>query len=301
MFAQGGRHTGHKWADRALLITGSLGARLEGMVRAVAVVVVVAILLLVMVWALQRRLVYFPATQQVPPAGQVLGQGRDVVLETADGLRLGAWHLPPRHPDRDVTVLVANGNGGDRSMRAPLAEALARRGLGLLLFDYRGYGGNPGSPSEEGLALDVRAARRYLVEDVGVRPDRLLYFGESLGGAVVTELASEYPPAGLVLRSPFVDLASVGRHHYPYLPVGLLLRDRYPLVEHLAEVDVPVVVVYGTGDTIVPAEQSRAVARAAPGPVRSVEVAGADHNDLALLSGDRLVDAVVRLADEVRR
>jgi len=271
------------------------------MVRAVAVVGVVVILLLVMVWALQRRLVYFPSTQDVPPAGQVLGQGRDVVLETADGLRLGAWHLPPQDPGRDLTVLVANGNGGDRSMRAPLAEALARRGLGVLLFDYRGYGGNPGNPTEDGLALDVRAARRHLVEDVGVRPDRLLYFGESLGAAVVTELASEHPPAGLVLRSPFVDLASVGRHHYPYLPVGLLLRDSYPLVEHLAAVDVPVVVVYGTGDTIVPAEQSRAAARAAPGPMRTVEVEGADHNDLSLLSGDRLVEAVVRLAGEVRR
>jgi len=271
------------------------------MVRAVAVVGVVAILLLVMVWALQRRLVYFPATQDVPSAGQVLGQGRDVLLQTSDGLRLGAWHLPPPDPGRDITVLVANGNGGDRSMRAPLAEALARRGLGVLLFDYRGYGGNPGSPSEEGLALDVRAARRYLVEDAGVRPDRLLYFGESLGGAVVTELAGEHPPAGLVLRSPFVDLASVGRHHYPYLPVGLLMRDRYPLVEHLAEVDVPLVVVFGTGDTIVPVEQSRAVARAAPGPVRTVEIASADHNDLALLSGARLVDAVARLANEVRR
>ena len=104
-----------------------------------------------------------------------------------------------------------------------------------------------------------------------------------------------------MLRSPFVDLASVGRHHYPYLPVGLLLRDRYPLVEHLAAVDVPAVVVYGTGDTIVPAEQSRAVARAVHGPMRTVEVEGADHNDLSLLSGDRLVEAVVRLAGEVRR
>jgi fermentation-respiration switch protein FrsA (DUF1100 family) len=278
-----------------------LGTRLDDMVRAVAVLGAVAILLLVMMWALQRRLVYFPATQPVPSAGQVLGHGRDAELATADGLRLGAWHLPAQDPDRDLTVLVANGNGGDRSMRAPLAAALSRRGLGVLHFDYRGYGGNPGSPSEEGLALDVRAARTYLVEDAGVRPDRLLYFGESLGGAVVTELASEHPPAGLVLRSPFVDLASVGRHHYPYLPVGLLLRDRYPLVEHLERVHVPVVVVYGSGDTIVPADQSRAVARAAPGPVRTVEVAGADHNDLALLSGDRLVAAVARLADEVGR
>jgi uncharacterized protein len=271
------------------------------MVRVVAVGLAAAILLLVVLWALQRQLIYFPSPGPVPPAAQALDGARDVSLRTADGLTLDAWHVPPREGADGVTVLVANGNGGDRSLRAPLAQALSSRGLGVLLFDYRGYAGNPGEPSEEGLALDVRAARRFLVEEAGVRPDRLLYFGESLGGAVATELAREHPPAGLVLRSPFVDLASVGGHHYPYLPVGLLLRDRYPLVEHLAELDVPVVVIYGTGDTIVPAQQSRAVARAAPPPVRTVEVAGADHNDLALLSGDRLVDAVVRLADEVRR
>ena len=77
-----------------------------------------------------------------------------------------------------------------------------------LLFHYRGYGGNPGSPSEEGLARDVLAARAYVVEEAGVPAVRLLYFGESLGAAVVTELAVEHPPAGLLLRSPFVDLAS---------------------------------------------------------------------------------------------
>jgi fermentation-respiration switch protein FrsA (DUF1100 family) len=97
-----------------------------------------------------------------------------------------------------------------------------------------------------------------------VPSDRLLFYGESLGAAVVVELATEHRPAGLVLRSPFVDLASVGQVHYPFLPVKLLLQDRFPLADQLAAVNAPVTVVYGTGDTIVPAEQSRAVADAAP-------------------------------------
>lgn len=269
------------------------------MVRAVVVVLATAILLLVGIWGLQRRLIYFPSTAPVPSAERVVDGARDVRLETGDGLRLGAWYLPARDPGRDVTVLVANGNGGDRALRAPLARALARRELGVLLFDYRGYGGNPGSPSEEGLALDVRAAYRFLVRDAGVPPDRLLYFGESLGAAVVTELAAEHGPAGLVLRSPFVDLASVGQAHYPYLPVRLLLRDRFPLVRHLRRVTAPVVVVYGTADTIVPPEQSRAVADAATQPVDTVVVEGADHNDLTLLEGDRLVGAVAALARRI--
>ena len=173
--------------------------------------------------------------------------------------------------------------------------------MAVLLFDYRGYGGNPGHPSELGLARDVRAAHQFLVGEVGVRANRILYFGESLGAAVITELATEHPPAGLVLRSPFVDLASVGRVHYPFLPVRTLLRDRYPLNEQLGQVTVPVTVVYGSDDSIVPPTQSRAVAESAPRLWQLVEVVGADHNDPALLDGEVLIKAVVDLANQIQQ
>jgi fermentation-respiration switch protein FrsA (DUF1100 family) len=269
--------------------------RLGGMPRVLAVVVATAILLLMVLWALQRQLIYFPSPGPVPAAAQALDRGRDVTLRTSDGLTLGAWYVPARGAG-EATVLVANGNGGDRSLRAPLARALSGHGIGVLLFDYRGYAGNPGSPSEKGLALDVRAARDHLVDEAGVPPDRLLYLGESLGSAVVTELAAEHPPAGLVLRSPFTDLASVGRVHYPFLPVRALLRDRFPVAERIARVQAPTVVVYGGADSIVPPSQSRAVAEAAADLREVVEVPGADHNDRALLDGPELVGAVVRLA-----
>ncbi len=269
--------------------------------RAVGVVVAVVVVLLVLVWTFQRRLIYLPAATPVALASTVIPGARDVVLRTSDGLALGGWFVPARQPDRGVTVLVANGNAGDRSARAPLATALAARGLAVLLFDYRGYGRNPGRPSERGLARDARAAQRFLVEETGVRPDRLLYYGESLGAAVVTHLASELPPAGLVLRSPFVDLASVGQVHYPFLPVKALLRDRFPLADQIATVRVPVVVVYGSDDSIVPTDQSRAVADSAPILRQRVEITGADHNDRTLLDGSRLIDAVVDLADQITR
>ncbi len=266
-------------------------------VRAAAVVVCVVVLSLTVVWALQRHLIYLPTTTPVPPVASVLPGAREVALKTEDGLSLGAWYVPAGEPDRAMAVLVASGNAGDRSARAPLAQAMAAQGLAVLLVDYRGYGGNPGSPSEEGLARDVRAARRFLLEEAGVRPDRLLYYGESLGAAVVTRLATEHPPAGLVLRSPFVDLAAVGRVHYPFLPVRALLRDRYPLANQLATVQAPVTVVYGSDDSIVPPGQSRAVARAAPALRHLIQVTGADHNDRALLDGHALIAAIVDLAD----
>ncbi|CAN5835474.1 alpha/beta hydrolase [soil metagenome] len=259
----------------------------------------VALLLLALVWGFQRQLIYFPSTAPVRSADSTVPGARDVVLRTSDGLRLGAWFVPAGGPERDVVVLVASGNAGDRAGRAPLARALAERGLAVLLFDYRGYGGNPGSPSEDGLARDVRAARQFLVDDAGWSPDRVVYYGESLGAAVVTELAAEHPPAGLVLRSPFVDLAAVGNEHYPFLPVRTLLRDRYPLAGQLAGVDVPVTVVLGDADSVIPPAQSRRVAASAPRLRQLVEVPGADHNDPALLDGALLVGAVVDLVDAV--
>jgi fermentation-respiration switch protein FrsA (DUF1100 family) len=263
--------------------------------RAAGVLVLLFAVLVGVLWTLQRQLIYLPGGAP-GPAGAVLPGADDVVLRTDDGLDLAAWFLPGPSPDAPA-VLVASGNGGHRGLRAPLARRLGEAGLAVLLFDYRGYAGNPGSPSEAGLALDVRAARSFLVEVAQVPPDRLLYFGESLGCAVVTELATEFPPAGLILRSPFVDLASVGSVHYPFLPVRALLRDRYRVAEQLAEVRVPTTIVYGSSDSIVPPAHSRTVADAAAQLYRLVEVPGADHNDPVLLDGDAVLSAVVELAE----
>jgi uncharacterized protein len=265
-----------------------------------SVVVAVVLLVVLFSWAFQRRLIYLPSTGAVPPAASMLAGARDVQIMTSDGLQLGAWYIPAHRPADAFTVLVANGNAGDRSVRAPLARELANQGFAVLLFDYRGYGGNPGSPSEEGLARDVRAARQLLIDE-GVPGNRLLYYGESLGAAVVAELATEHPPAGLVLRSPFTDLASVGQIHYPFVPVRALLKDRFPVAEYAARVTVPITVVYGTEDSIVPPVESRRSVAAARGPTRLVAVEGADHNDPALLNGDVLVQAVMELANEIDR
>jgi uncharacterized protein len=265
--------------------------------RAALIVSTIIVVLVVAVWGLQRRLIYLPSGSVGSPVAAGLAGARDVVLETSDGLKLGAWFVPAAAPSRGVAVLVANGNAGNRAGRAPLARALSEQGLAVLLFDYRGYGGNPGHPSERGLARDVRAAHRFLVHDAGVPGDRLIYYGESLGAAVVVELATEHPPAGLLLRSPFVDLAAVGQAHVPFLPVRLLLRDRFPLVDQLAAVKSPLTVVYGTRDSIVPPAHSRAVADAAPVLRQLVVVDGADHNDSVLLDGNQLINAVVTLAD----
>ncbi len=258
------------------------------LVRAAIILAVVVVLGLAAVWWGQRRLIYFPDTAAPAPDPRA----EEVAVQTADGLRLTATLVRPTGPDRAVAVLVTHGNAGHRGHRMPLAAALAGAGFTVLVAGYRGYGGNPGSPSEEGLIEDARAALAHLAT-AGFSPGRIIYFGESLGAAVAARLAVEQAPAALVLRSPFTDLAAVGGTHYPWLPVRLLLRDRFPVVEHVANLDVPTVVVYGTADSIVPAEQSRAVAERAAGPTTVVVVNGADHNDAALVDGAQVVGAVV--------
>ncbi|MBO0844706.1 MAG: alpha/beta fold hydrolase [Nocardioides sp.] len=249
---------------------------------------------------LQRQLIYFPDASPVPPAGDVIAAARDVTLHTDDGVELGAWFVPPAATptgDRGMAVLVAPGNGGNRAGRAGLAEELRRRGLAVLLMDYRGYGGNPGSPSEEGLAHDAFAATQALA-DLGYPPERSIYFGESLGTGVVAALQARCPPAGMVLRSPFTELADVGARHYPWLPVRVLLRDRFPVVDHLAASEVPVTVIYGDRDQVVPTELSARVADAAPALVERLVLAGADHND-DVMFGPRVARATSTLAAEV--
>jgi len=263
--------------------------------RLAAIVAGVVIVLVGLLWVFQRRLIFLPDSSAVPPAATVLPGASDVVLRTTDGLELAAWYRPAPTGSCRPTVLVASGNAGNRHSRAPLANELAGNGFGVLLVDYRGYGGNPGSPSEAGLALDIRAARDFLTR-AGIADRELIYFGESLGGAVVTDLALEHPPAGLLLRSPFTELAAVGQEHYPILPVRLLLRDRFPVLDAIARITVPTTVIYGTADGVVPAEQSRAVAEHAAGPTEVVVVPGADHNDRVLLDGREVIDGVVALA-----
>ena len=154
--------------------------RVLGIVGGLALLAAVAV---AVTWVFQRRLIYFPMQKDLPPVRSGLPGAEEVTFETADGVRLGGWFLAGGAAPGPA-VLVFNGNAGDRSYRAPLAVALARQGWSVLLFDYRGYGRNPGRPSEVGLVADARAARAYLGGRDEVDGARIAYFGESLGAAV---------------------------------------------------------------------------------------------------------------------
>lgn len=239
--------------------------------------------------------IYFPDPAPAPPATLWFPGGRDVTFTTEDGLTLTAWLIPASGADRRTAVLLAPGNGGNRAGRVPMFAALAERGFTVFALDYRGYGGNPGRPSEEGLAADARAAAAYLC-DAGFPPDRTIYVGESLGTGVVVRLATTHPPAGIALRSPYTSLAALAAIHVAFLPLDGVLVDRFALLDDLAGLDVPTTVIYGTADDIVPAKLSVQVAGAAPRLQEELRLPGVGHND-AIMFGPVVADAVVRLAD----
>ena len=241
-------------------------------------------------WA--RRFIYFP-DDRVPPRDPPGVEGEGVTLTTADGLSLAAWYLPA---GGDTAAVLCNGNAGNRADRLPLSAGLQRRGVAVLSVDYRGYGGNPGSPEEDGLIADAAAAAEHLASRPGI--SRLVYFGESLGAAVLTGLAERRPPAALVLRSPFTSLLDVARAHLPLVPQGVI-DDRWDSLGRIASIQAPVLVLAGTADSVVPYGQSLRLFEAAPGPKRLVTFEGADHNDPALTFGTRLLDETARFLADV--
>ena len=248
--------------------------------------------IIVLAWMFQRTLIYFPLGD-VPGPGEVgLTQAEVVTFPTADGLTLRGWFVPSSSSPPAHTVLVLNGNAGNRAYRAPLAASLQQQGVQVLLFDYRGYGDNEGTPTEAGLKADAQAAHRYLAERGDVDASRLIYFGESLGTALAIALAAEHPPAGVILRSPFPSLVEVGQTHYPFLPVRFLLQDRYAAMDDITRVTCPVLVLAGDRDRIVPLGLSRRVYEAATSTKELVILSGADHNDIELLAGDEMLAAI---------
>ena len=236
-----------------------------------------------MIRSLLNSLLYFPSRAIVETPGRAGLDYRDVALETDDGERLHGWWIGGRNESLGH-LLVCHGNAGNVGDRVLHAALLTAGGFDVLLFDYRGYGQSSGRPSEEGTYRDARAALRCLLEQPGVDPARVFYLGESLGGSIALDLALEHPPAGLVLLSAFTGVRELARLHYPFIPTSLV-PDAYPTVRRIPELRVPLLVLHGDRDEIVPLSQGRALFEAAPEPKHMHVFTGLGHNDLVPLAG----------------
>jgi hypothetical protein len=245
-----------------------------------------------------NALLYFP-TRTLDGTPESVGlRYSDLDIPTSDGERLHGWFIPSPHRPAAAHVLFFHGNGGNISHRLVQARALADAGLDVLLFDYRGYGGSTGSPDEAGTYKDARAARAALLAQPGIDAAACVYLGESLGGAVATELALAEPPAGLVLQSTFTSVRDMARLHYPFVPAALV-PDAYPTRERIARVKSPVLILHGDRDDIVPVGHGQALFAAATAPRRLEIVRGAGHNDFVMVAGTAYGAMIAAWAREV--
>jgi fermentation-respiration switch protein FrsA (DUF1100 family) len=226
---------------------------------------------------LEQRFIFFPSSDMVATPDQVGLAYEDVFFTTSDGLRLHAWYVPGT---TDVTLLWFHGNGGNISHRVEYMALFHHRlGVNLLLVDYRGYGRSEGKPSEQGTYRDARAALHYLQGRPGVSPEKIVYYGRSLGTAVAVELAVDHPPLALVLVSPFASLSDMARLTFPLLPVGWLVRNRYNSLARVAKIQRPLLILHGDQDETVPFSQGEKLFRAANPPKRFQVLSGAGHDD----------------------
>jgi pimeloyl-ACP methyl ester carboxylesterase len=240
---------------------------------------------------------YFPTHELAAEPADFDLDATQLDIEAEDGERLDGWWISASAPSTGH-VLFCHGNGGNIGDRLDNARLLAEAGFDLLLFDYRGYGRSSGRPSEEGTYRDAHAARRVLLEQAGVEASRVLYLGESLGGAIALNLALEVPPRGLVLQSAFTSVRDVAVAHYPFLP-RFPVPDAYPSHQRVGRLRSPLLVLHGEADEVVPVSHARALYQAAPEPKRLELLPGVGHNDLVFGASTAYVEAVASWAEEL--
>lgn len=227
---------------------------------------------------LEESLIFFPTRY---PDGDWHPDGlafEDAHFAAADGIRLHGWFVG--HDQPRAVVLFAHGNGGNLSHRAPLLRVLHDHlAVSVLAFDYLGYGRSEGAPTEAGVLDDGRAAKKWLAARAGVPEIDLVLYGESLGGAVVVDMASTDGAKGLILENTFSNLLDVAAYHYPWLPARHLIRSRFDSAEKIARYHGPLLQVHGDADTIIPIVLGRRLFAAANEPKQFVTIHGGDHND----------------------
>jgi fermentation-respiration switch protein FrsA (DUF1100 family) len=244
-------------------------------------------------------LTYFPE-REVAQAPSDLGLPyRDLHFGTSDGERLHAWWITSERSPGSGHILLCHGNGGNIGDRLIDADLLCGAGFNVLLFDYRGYGRSTGRPDEEGTYRDALAARAALLAQPECDPTRVVYLGESLGGAIALALALEAPPRGLVLQSAFTSLRSVAHHHYPVLP-SVVVPDAYPSARRIARLRAPLLLLHGDRDEVVPLSEGRALFEAAPEPKQMHVFEGLGHSDL-VNAGTEYAHVIRRWADDIMR
>jgi len=247
--------------------------------RIVAVVAGIYLAALAVLYVEQRELLFHRTAGRPMLNIAALEPRRSIVcFATADGVELRSWYFPPPTKGAPV-VLFLHGNAGDIGNHLPFARFLIEADYGVLALEYRGYGGNPGDPSEAGLMADARAAMDFLAQQQ-IDPKRIVLFGESLGTGIAVAIAAERPVGAIMLRSPYTNIAEVAAGQFPYFPVRWLVRDRFDALSKVAAIHAPLFAFHGSADALIPIALGRQLYDAAPEPKTFLEIPGTGHDDV---------------------
>lgn len=239
-------------------------------------------LVLAMLAVLEPTLLYHPWGGYAPPAAVGLGDMAELVIKTPDKQRLVAWYAPAK-PDKPV-LLYFHGNGGNLALRADRIRRFRAEGWGVMMMTWRGFSGSTGSPSEAANIADARLAYDRL-RALGVSPREIIVYGESLGTGVAVPLAVDRRIAGLVLEGPYLSTAAVAAGRIPLLPVSLVMRDQYRSDRAIGFVTVPILILHGEKDTVIPVQQGKGLFALAPEPKKFVLMPEGTHDNLPGLGG----------------
>ncbi len=224
----------------------------------------------------QRSLLYLPPPVRIGPAAAGLPGAEEVFLETGDGERVIAWHVPPR--GNKPVVIYFHGNGEVVAWRAARHRVLTADGTGLVALSYRGYMGSSGQPTEPGLLLDAQAA--YAFAASRYTPDRIMLWGHSLGTGVAVALAAQRTVAKLILESPYSSVADVAAARFPIVPVRWLMQDQFRSDERIGAVSAPILILHGARDEVIPIAFGERLFALANQPKRFVRYPEGGHVDL---------------------
>ncbi len=253
-------------------------------------------------WA-EKRFVFSPESEVTGTPAEAGLRYEDVYLTSEDGLTLHGWFLPGPSGlagPNTQTWLWFHGNGGNLGTRVgQLERAHHLLGVHQFIFDYRGYGNSEGRPTERGTYLDARAALAYVKSRPEIDPERIVYFGHSLGAAIAIELAAEHPPAGMALISPFSSIRDMAKLVLPLPLVGWLVRGHYNSLNRIGRVHTPLLILHGELDEIVPHSQGLKLYLAANRPKRFVTLHGASHNNGQHVAGIAIAEALVQFLNGV--
>jgi len=282
-------------AMRLLAVGEALLARMRAMPARIKIVIgATATVLLCLYLGLaavmyfsQRSLMYFPDTAHTTPAEAGLPQADEVPLVTSDGVHIHAWHVAPQ--DNKPVILYFHGNGGSLKYRVGRFGKLIGAGIGLVAVEYRGYGGDPGSPSEQGLIADAEAG--YAFAAAHYPAQQIVVWGESLGSGVAVALAAEKPFGRVILEAPFTSAVAVARSRYWFLPVSLLMKDQFRSDERITKVTAPLLILHGMQDHVVPYALGEQLFDLANKPKHIVRFIDGGHENL---DENGALDAVAR-------